>query len=1405
MRIAGVRNTELFLGTEAAPEQVVQVELAEPDQAGWLEVSGAGLAGSAAVSAGATTIELGVTGVGSSPVAAGVILRTAEGTELDRYEFELVPAEPGWTVWMVPHFHYDPVWWNTQSAYTDTWDDAGEEAQRFRMAFQQTGFALVKTHLATARRDPDYKFVLAEIDYLKPYWDAHPEDRNYLRRLLAEGRLEIMGGTYNEPNTNLTSAETTARNFVYGDGFQRGVLGADPATAWQLDAFGHDPQFPALAADSGLTSSSWARGPFHQWGPMLWTAGPEDGWGDPSAMQFPAEFEWISPSGQGVLTHYMPAHYSAGWQLDSKPSLAEAEQAAYDLFLLLKRVAATRNVLLPVGTDYTPPSKWVTEIHRDWAARYVWPRLRCALPREFFAAVRVELANQNRTAVPQTRDMNPIYTGKDVSYIDTKQAQRQAENLLLDAEKFATIAMLHGAEYPHWLMDKAWRQLVYGAHHDAITGSESDQVYIDLLTGWREAHDIGRQVLAASTRFLDAQVNTGYSGPDVELTVFNPSSWYRRDQVSVTADLPALTGLILLDPDDQPQPVLLTEVRRDEQGRLIRATLSFEAGLPPLGYSSGWRVRGVSASNDVGWQDVDGDTITSARHRVRVDASRGGGVAELFDHQLGRDLLRAGEIGNELVLHHEYPEHPKFHEGPWHLVPNGGREGSSAQPATSVRKQVCPLGERLIVTGVLAGIRYEQRLTLWRQGHRLECSTVLDDFAGADVLVRLRWPIDAPGGLPVSEVGDAVVGRGFGLIDVDSAEHPWTLDNPAYGWFGVSSTARVRIHDAGSDSVCTERAIGIAELIAPNGPDQQVPRELAVALAGQGVTATCSRGDGPRYGRLSVDSNLPDVRIALGGPQDNDFVAARLQRADPQYRHELDEQLSESGTARVWVPAELPLPQAWVPSADFSDPGALPVLIVVGEAEVSALIADIADAVIEVRQQATAHTVGEAGLADVTVGLLNRGIPGFAVDATGALHLSLLRSCTGWPSGVWIDPPRRTAVDGSNFQQEHWSQEFEYSLVTGAGDWRQTDLVRSGHDYNHVLQAVVHRPATDPTLPAAQSFLTVEPSQRLVLSALKPRGNPLAAGQSIAAAGPVTVRLYEAVGSSGPVSITLIGSSDSRQRLNILEQPSDGPIDRIGPMQILTLGLDAAARPGTALLEPGEPQQPIYSRYWLNNTGPAPRGNMLESVHLSPNLVEAAGPTELTVRVASTRADRASAGTVELLLPDGWTARPAALDYAFAAGEFCAERVTVTPAPDVDPGIYWVRARIDSDGQQLEDVTRFIIGEPAEPELTAVLVEPALRLRAGQAGAITLRLTSTARSPISLQAQLIGPWQTWPMVAPWNTGTALDPGATAELTFPVEVPDSSRAGSWWVLAKVAAGGVPRYTAPIALVVEGKPA
>src|SRR3984957_8516046 len=268
MRITGVESTDLFTGsagTRALQVVRVTVEATETAEAGAvaaLRVMGAGAETPRPFALGlgepgessTGEVSVAVTGAPGAELPVTVIAETGSGRA--ERAASVTVAEPGWTMWMVSHFHYDPVWWSTQGQFTEARlvlpDEDGD------LPDTRTAFDLVRLHLEKARRDPDYKFVLAELDYLKPHFDAFPQDRAYLRSLLADGRLELVGGTYNEPNTNLTGAETTIRNAVYGMGFQRDVLGADPRSAWMLDAFGHDPGFPGLMASAGLTSSSWA-------------------------------------------------------------------------------------------------------------------------------------------------------------------------------------------------------------------------------------------------------------------------------------------------------------------------------------------------------------------------------------------------------------------------------------------------------------------------------------------------------------------------------------------------------------------------------------------------------------------------------------------------------------------------------------------------------------------------------------------------------------------------------------------------------------------------------------------------------------------------------------------------------------------------------------------------------------------------------------------------------------------------------------------------------------------------------------------------------------------------------------------------------------------------------------------
>ncbi|MDH6118503.1 alpha-mannosidase [Kitasatospora sp. GAS204A] len=1418
--ITAVECTDLFVGTAEAPRQVLRVAVDGPPTP--ITVRGPGVRGEA-------------TGTGLVEVPLELAPDAAVGTELPVTvtageavaEAVVTVAEPGWTMFLVSHFHYDPVWWNTQAAYTSPWELLAGDATT-RPLWERNGFALVDAHLELALRDPVYKFVLAEVDYLKPYFDQHPERRAELRRLLERGQVELVGGTYNEPNTNLTGAETTIRNLVLGIGYQRDILGGDPQTAWQLDVFGHDPQFPGYLADAGLTGSAWARGPFHQWGPIQKNFRTAKD--DATVMQFPSEFEWLAPSGHGVLTHYMPHHYSAGWWMDSAADLAAAEAAVYELYRKLKPVGATRNLLLPVGTDYTPPNKWVTEIHRSWAAKYLWPRFVCAIPRDFLTAVRAELAASGRRPSPQTRDMNPVYTGKDVSYIDTKQAQRACEVAALDAEKLATLAALQGlGRYPQAALDKVWRHLAYGAHHDAITGSESDQVYLDLLGGWREAHDLAAEVRDTALDALVGQIDTGGAGPAVgsaeaeavAVVVANTLSFDRSGTVSVRLPQGRTDARVV---DDTGAPVACA---------VDRGTLYFHAdGVPALGWRT-WRV--LDGASDPLWRPVEGLTAENQRYRVTADPQRGGALSSVHDRLHGRELIQPSQVGNELRMYEEYPQHPDFGEGPWHLLPKGPVIGA-AQSVGTVQREVGPLGERLVVTGTVDGLRYEQSVTLWHGVDRVDCRTRVLDHRAADRLLRLRFPLDLPGTLPVSEVAEAVVGRGFALPEVDVAEAPWTLDNPANTWFGLSATARITLTDPAGLPL-GERALGVAEVVVPAEEAAAEARELVVALARAGVTATTASADRSRYGWLDVDSNLPDFRIVVGGPERNAAARELLERAGGEYAAVL------AAHGRVWVPAGKALTEVWQPGADLRDLRALPALVV---ADPAALAEDLGDALIGA--SCPGQLPAAERLTDHTAALLTYGLPGFAVDPTGALHLSLLRSCTGWPSGVWIDPPRRTAVDGSSFQLQHWTHDFHYALVSGEGDWRALTLPAQGQEFNHPLLTRL-APAHGGPLPATHCWLRVEPAREVRLSALKPTGNPIAAGSAaeLDPAAGVTLRLVESTGLGRTARLSGALTLDGVHRADLLERPQE-PLERLDltGAQVLTL----TARPGASASSGGRPlgpvaelAQPVHARYWLHNRGPAPLGYLPVSVGVSPGLLTAHGggstgagggagegegegaALELSVVLASQLRDAAVEGTVELIAPDGWQVSPRRRPYRLDPAGQVRFSATVTPPADALSGLYFVAVRTEYGGQQIEDVTTVAVGElpdllPAPGELpdgwgqaqgtkaatgrdTGLSVEvgaESVRVAPGGRGLLEVVLTNRTRGEIRGELQAVSPWGSWPALGAPVRGFALAPGERRAVGFEVAPPLDTDPGAYWAVCKVMWFGRCQYAPTVELVV-----
>jgi alpha-mannosidase len=1203
-------------------------------------------------------------------------------------------------------------------------------------------------------------------------------------------------------------------------------------------------------------------------------------------MQFGSEFEWLSPDGRGLLTSYMAQHYSAGWKLQALPDLASAELGAYGQFRALAQVATTRNVMLPVGADHVIPSRWVTDIHRDWNQRYVWPRFTTAVPAEFFAAVNAEAGSPGRPGAwitPQTRDMGPVYTGKDVSYIDTKQAQRAIETAVTEAERLGTMAWLNGAPFPHAELDKAWRLLAYGAHHDAITGVESDQVYLDLAGGWREAWELGSAARRDAAAYLSASAPTAQAG--VWIHVVNAVPRMRSGMARVTVEVPdgSSSWLEIRDPAGRPVPGLAEGVRRRDDGSLAEVTLTFAArDVPALGSAAYQAVPAGQEGSVSGWQAITAVApnspyaIENDAYLVTADPARGGTVT-VTDKRTGASVL-AG-LGNELVVQDEYAQHPRHGEGPWHLSPKGPGTGSASVPAR-VAAQRCPAGSRLVASFTFEGLDVTQETLLWDGAERVEFRTHVDGYRGRDRLLRVRFPADVPGGLPLYQTATAVIGRSFGVTDVDTAEHWFTLDSPAHQWFGLGSVARVRTGDRSG----LMQAIGVAEVVCPDSQNghRSVIRDLMIALAGVGVTATCSLAGGSRYGAIDADSNLPDVRITVGGPDVNGFTAQVLAAAGPGYVQALEARLAAgAGTARLWVPAARSREDVFGPDADVRGPGDLPVLIVAGTgpgelaAAVTALAQDLADALVDAAPESPetpespgrdAEPDGLGGsqrpvpvpLADRAVAILNRGTPSGVVTSDGTLHMSLMRSCSAWPSGIWIDGDPRKAPDGSSFAWQHWSHTFEYALASGRGDWRTAGFNAAAEDYNHDLITAVTRSGPAGTGSARGGMVSVEPANVMV-SAVKPRGNPLAAGKTraLAAAGAqpeaggdtaVTVRLRETAGTATTARLRLAATGDPRAGISaawltdLIEESDGDPL----PVQdgAVTVGIPAfgtvtlvvrtssAAGAGGRPPAPAESVQPVYARYWLHGKGPAPAGNLPVAVHFSPTRVALADPGDaatLTLTVGC-GAEPAS-GTVELVVPTGITVaaaedpHAASLDYELAPGGYAAWELTVRAAPGTAAGRYFVAARIqDEFGHLIEDTAMVAVGERRWPdphlppeeslellqtdyaaaaaEVELEVLTPELRLIPGARGELQVRVTNRLASELHGEAQLVSPFGTWQMLGPWTQGFGAAPQESVTLRFTVSVPETERPGSqWWALVKVMYFGRVRYTETVPVVIE----
>ncbi|MEO1068077.1 MAG: glycoside hydrolase family 38 C-terminal domain-containing protein, partial [Cyanobacteria bacterium J06638_6] len=188
-----------------------------------------------------------------------------------------------------------------------------------------------------------------------------------------------------------------------------------------------------------------------------------------------------------------------------------------------------------------------------------------------------------------------LHRGCYTTHGDQKQYNRRCEDILFQAELFASIAAIHGLmSYPKPELETAWKQVLFNQFHDILPGSSIPAVFEQANQEWQAALDTGDRILQAALKALAQHCVTPASPhPDaLPVVLFNPLNWSRSEMIKIA--LPSDQDLTdqasaqwqAQDTNGQPLPTQVNAADADSHPSL----LVYVPEMPSVGYRLIWLV-----------------------------------------------------------------------------------------------------------------------------------------------------------------------------------------------------------------------------------------------------------------------------------------------------------------------------------------------------------------------------------------------------------------------------------------------------------------------------------------------------------------------------------------------------------------------------------------------------------------------------------------------------------------------------------------------------------------------------------------------------------------------------------------------------------------------------------------------
>ncbi|MEW6047519.1 MAG: glycoside hydrolase family 38 C-terminal domain-containing protein [Bacillota bacterium] len=612
------------------------------------------------------------------------------------------------------------------------------------------------------------------------YAFVEEDDPELFRRIqdrVREGRWEPIGGMWVEPDCNLPSGESLARQLLHGQRYFQRAFGRRSRVAWLPDSFGFTGALPQLLVQAGIDFFFTTK--------LYWN----------DRDLFPYDlYWWEGIDGTRVLAHLI-RNENQGYNGNIQ---------AFDLsntWQNFRGKARHGETLLPFGwgDGGGGPTEEMLERYERLKDFPGMPRSRMGRIEDFFERI------------DRTQPL-PVWVGEQ--YLEfhrgtyttqgrIKQGVRKGEARLYQAEALSALAARAESSfpYPREELTTLWQTLLRNQFHDIMPGSSVRVVNEQAERELAEVVARATSIREAASRALAARIPASHPQATHSLVVWNLSSRPRRLELEIDAGALPPTPFRLLLPGGAEVPYQ----RRNDKILVVGA----QQRVNGVGYLA---LSVVPASPAGHPSPVRATANELENERLRVRVARDGTLASVYDKEAGREVLAGG--GNQLWA---YSDRPAEFEA-WNLdeeYVKTGRQLTAVEPPKLV--EAGPLQAAIEVVTRCGGARIVQRYVLRAGSPRLDVETEIE-WTGRRTMLKAVFPVAVRSEAVTCETAFGAVSRpthrntSWDRARYEIPAHRWI--DLSEGGYGVSL-----LNDGRYGHSALGNILGITLLRSPIHPD----------------------------------------------------------------------------------------------------------------------------------------------------------------------------------------------------------------------------------------------------------------------------------------------------------------------------------------------------------------------------------------------------------------------------------------------------------------------------------------------------------------------------------------------------------------------------------------------------------